>query len=56
VGQVPRIVTLGGAIHKVQRALLNHPMDPVIAHIDVLGASVILVVASEGDGGLVVRE
>jgi len=47
---------LGGAIHKAQRALLDHPMDPVIVHVNVLGVSVILVVASEGDGGLVVRE
>jgi hypothetical protein len=45
-----------GTIHKAKGAPLNHPMDEVIAHIDVLGASMVLVVLRERNGGLVVRE
>ena len=45
-----------GAIDKLDRPLLHDPADPVVTHIDVLGARVVLVVMHEGDGHLVVRK
>jgi hypothetical protein len=43
-----------GAINKAQRALLDHPADPVVPHIDVLRVRVVLVIVRERDGRLIV--
>ena len=47
---------IGWAIYESQGALLNDPANEIIAHIDVLRARVVLVVSSEGNCCLVVRE
>ena len=47
---------VGGAINEVERALFDHPLDPMIAHIDMLHARVVLMIACERDGCLVVGE
>jgi hypothetical protein len=47
---------VGGAIYEVQSALLHHPTDPMVAHVNVLRAHVILVVARERNHGLIVGE
>jgi hypothetical protein len=47
---------VGWAINEVQEALLNDLSDEVVVHVDVLCACVVLVVLSERDGCLVVRE
>jgi len=43
-----------GAVDKPDGALLNNPADPMVSHINVLRAWVVLVVACECDGHLVV--
>jgi hypothetical protein len=45
-----------GAIDEAYGALLDDPPDPVVAHVNVLCAGMVLVVACECNGGLVVRE
>jgi hypothetical protein len=47
---------IGRAIIQLQCPLLNYPADPVVSHVDVLHACMVLVVVGEGNGGLVVRE
>ena len=47
---------ISGAIYEAQSALLHHPTDPMVAHVDVLHARVILVVVREHDRGLIVGE
>jgi hypothetical protein len=38
------------------RTLLNNPADPVVMHINVLGLWMVLVIACECNGGLVIRK
>ena len=47
---------IGGAINEAERALFDHPSDPMIAHVDMLCARVVLMIARERDGRLVVGE
>src|SRR5712672_4665710 len=47
---------IGQAVYEAQGTLLDDPADKVVAHIDMFRARVVLVVPSEGDCGLVVRE
>ena len=42
------------AIHEAEGALLNDPANEVIAHVNVFGACMILVITGEGNGGLVI--
>jgi hypothetical protein len=44
------------AVNEFDRTLLNNLADPVIMHIDVLGLWMVLVVAYECNGGLVIRK
>ena len=44
------------AINKLDGALLDNPANPVVPHIDVLHAWVVLVVTCKRDGRLIVRE
>jgi hypothetical protein len=43
-----------GAIDEAQCALLHHPSNPVVPHVDVLGMCVVLVVVRECNYSLVV--
>ena len=45
-----------GAVHESDRALLDDPSDPMVTHIDVLRARMVLVVSGQRDGGLVIGE
>ena len=45
-----------GAVDKAHSALLHHPPDLVILHIDVLCLGMVLMVICEHDGGLIVRK
>src|ERR1700679_2690876 len=45
---------VGWAIDKTQGALFNDPANEVVAHVDVLGARVVLMVARERDSCLIV--
>src|SRR6266436_85919 len=40
---------VGWAINKSEGALLDHPADEVVPHVDVLGTCVVLMVPGEGD-------
>lgn len=42
--------------HRIQTFLFNHPPDPMITHVCALGVDMVLVVAREGNCGLVVGE
>ena len=44
------------AVDKANGTLLNDPANPVVLHVDVLCAQVVLVVVCECDGCLIVRE
>ena len=47
---------ISGAIDESNGTLLDDPANPVVLHIDVLHAWVVLVVTCEHDGCLIVRE
>ena len=47
---------VGWAINKTQGALFNNPANEVVAHVDVLGVRVVLMVASERDSCLIIGE
>ena len=44
------------AINEPDGALLDNPANPVVPHVDVLRAQVVLVVTRERDGHLIVRK
>ena len=44
------------AVNEVNGTLLNNLVNPVVPHVDVLHVQVVLVVAHECDGCLIVRE
>ena len=45
---------VGWAINEAHGSMLDDPANEVVSHIDVLRARMVLVVACEGNGGLVV--
>ena len=45
---------VGQAIDDTQGALLGNPSDEVVVHVDVLRARMVLVIAGERDGCLVI--
>jgi len=45
---------VGRAVHEAHRPLLDDPSNEVITHVDMLHARVVLMVAGEGDGRLIV--
>jgi len=47
---------IGGAVNELDRTLLNDPADPMVAHINVLGPWMVLVVMRECDGSLVIAK
>ena len=45
-----------GAVNKMDRPLLNDPVDPMVPHIDMLGLQIVLVIVCECNGCLIVGE
>jgi len=47
---------ISGAVNELDGTLLDDPVDPMVAHINVLGLRMVLIVMCECDGSLVIAE
>ena len=54
LGEGVRNHVVGWAINKAHGSMLDDPSNEMVLHINVLHARMVLVVACEGNGGLVV--